>query len=172
MGNIWGTPSPSPIPSETAPTNGQNPEPDNLLVVLAQGLAQCDCLGDAAHTIFLYYVTYVFLNKVCRVGLVDIFVIGHLGSHIKGFQLRKRLKKYKCPSVRPSVNKTPKQLKIIHFTLPQHSPPLTTSHTASHSPSQHNITTQHHNTTSQHYITTQHHMTHNITHNITHNVTS
>ena len=144
MGNIWGTPSPSPIPSESAPTNGQNPEPDNLLVVLAQGLAQCDCLGDAAHTIFLYYVTYVFLNKVCRVGLVDIFVIGHLGSHIKGFQLRKRLKKYKCPSVRPSVRLLPKPPNSLKSFI---SPPLTPSHTTSQTPSQHNTTSQHNITT-------------------------
>ena len=75
-----------------------------------------------------------------------------------------------CPSVCQSVNKTPKQHKIIHFTLPQHSPPITPSHTTSHTPShttsQHkhhnttsknNIKTQHHNTTSQQNITTQHH---------------
>ena len=40
-----------------------------------------------------------------------------------------------CLSVCPSETKTPKQLKIIHFTLPQHSTPLTPLHI-----SQHNIT--------------------------------
>ena len=48
-----------------------------------------------------------------------------------------------CLSVCPSETKTPKQLKIIHFTLPQHTTTLNTT-------SQHNITIQHHNTTSQH----------------------
>ena len=85
--------------------------------------------------------------------------------------------------VHSSVNKTPKQLKIILFTLRQHSPPLTPSHITSQQ--QHNITTQHNNTTShqtqhhittsQHNITSQHNTTqHNITtqHHITHTITS
>ena len=82
-----------------------------------------------------------------------------------------------CLTVWLSVTKTCKQLKIIHFTLPQHSPHLTPEQTTFHTPSQYNITTQHHNTTSQHNITKHHNITtqhttqhHNITHNITHNV--
>ena len=62
-------------------------------------------------------------------------------------------------SVCLSVTKTPKQLKINHSTLPQHSPPLTPSHKQHH-----NITTQHHNTTSHttspDNINTQHHNNH------------
>ena len=57
------------------------------------------------------------------------------------------------PLVRPSESKTPKQLKIIHFTLPQHSPPLISQHTTS----QNNITTQHHTQHPPHNITMQHH---------------
>ena len=68
-----------------------------------------------------------------------------------------------CSFVHQSVNKTPQQLKIIHFALPQHSPPLTPSHitsyTPSHTTSPHNIITQHHHTKSPHNITMQHHHT-------------
>ena len=102
-------------------------------------------------------------------------------THIH-FQSRKRLYNHQCPfvclSVRPSETKTPKQLKIIHFTLPHHSPPLTPSQTTSHTPSQHNktsqhnITTQHQNTTSQHNIKTQHHNTTSHHNTATHNITT
>ena len=90
------------------------------------------------------------------------------------FQSQKRLYNHQCLFVRLSVSlstKPPISIKsFIHFTLPQHSPPITPSHTTSHTPShttsQHkhhnttsknNIKTQHHNTTSQQNITTQHH---------------
>ena len=55
-----------------------------------------------------------------------------------------------------SVNKTPKQLKTIHFNLQQYLPSHTTSHTPPQTTSQHNTTTQHHSTTSQHCIATSH----------------
>jgi len=62
------------------------------------------------------------------------------------------------PSVRPSVTKTPYQPKIIHFTLPQHSPSLTPSHTTS----QNNITSQHH--TQNHTHCHNHHPHHHPFH--------
>ena len=81
-------------------------------------------------------------------GYCNVFITTNLSNLSKRFSVAKATLQPPMsvrPSVCQSVNKTPKQLKINHFTLPQHSP-LTPSHTTS----QHHITTS--LITLQHYF--------------------